>query len=66
MAADWRIGKGEKIMAARICDRVYEVLQDFQDEVQEGIWEYYDPSAILDELRARLMGALPFDPEPSP
>jgi hypothetical protein len=66
MAAEWRLEKkGEKMGAARVCSRVYETLDDLAEEVQAGGWEYDSPLQALDELRERLMKALPFDPEES-
>ena len=64
MAAEWRMDmKGEQMGARRVCDRVYETLQDFQEEVQEGGYEYDSPAQALAELRERLTKVLPFDPE---
>lgn len=66
MAAKWRLEKkGEKMGAARVCSRVYETLDDFAEEVLAGDWGYDSPLRALDELRDRLMKALPFDPEES-
>jgi len=64
MAAEWRLEKkGEKVGASRVCARVYETLDNFAEEVQAGGYEYDTPLMALDELRERLMKALPFDPE---
>jgi len=64
MAVVWNwTGHDELNGAARVCSRVYETLDDFAEEVQAGSWEYDSPLQALNELRERLLKALPFDPE---
>lgn len=63
MAAEWRIKGNERYMAKKVCDRTYEVLDEFAEEIQEGEYAYHLPSQVLTELRIRLQAELPFDPE---
>ena len=67
MAAEWRIEGYEKKMAAKVCARLYEELDDFIEEVRAswGTTRYDACEALtdLDDFKERLMKVLPFDPE---
>lgn len=68
MAAEWRLANAskERRMVRKVCDRVYEELDDFIEELQVDLDGCrFDGLRIeaLYQLRRRLMKVLPFDPE---
>lgn len=75
MSAEWRMKKGEKEIARKVCARVYEELDDFVEEVQtvrgttilrpfpSTTCDADEALQALNDFKNRLVKVLPFDPE---
>ncbi len=66
MVAEWHIKAAECRMAAKVCARVYEELNDFIEELQIDLDDGgFDGLRIetLYQFKERLIEILPFDPE---